>query len=255
VNAECTSFRRALERKLLGRPSQQGLLELSWHEHLLACGECRALLEAEEALEILLATLPDPRLPPRLAARVLSRLRVSAEGGLDALLELDSEVAAPDRLAARVLAGVRAGMRADAQASLPHRTPDERLDALLDLDRDVAVPAGLSARVLNGLRLARRRRAIPRWVYAAAAAILVALCTWAGWAIWARDRGAEHHAKSLLVANETPPDPQMLAALDVLEVWDLATKDDVDVLLSTLGPADEALLDFQSDTIKGSEPK
>jgi hypothetical protein len=47
------------------------------------------------------------------------------------------------------------------------------------------------------------------------------------------------------VRVEPAPDPQMLAALDVLEEWDLLMQDDVDVLLSTLGPADLALLDYR----------
>ncbi|MBI5361608.1 MAG: hypothetical protein HZA53_00425, partial [Planctomycetes bacterium] len=41
------------------------------------------------------------------------------------------------------------------------------------------------------------------------------------------------------------PDANVLAALDVLEQWELLMKDDVDVLLSTFAPADASLLDVE----------
>jgi hypothetical protein len=224
VSAECVGFRAALEAELLGRPSQERLAGLSWHEHLLSCGDCRELLEREEALEILLASLPEPRLPSALTQRVLGRLR------LERLLDLDAEVRAPSGLAQGVLAGL-ARERAEA-----------RLDELLDLDRGVRVPVGLAGRVLG--RLARERRRVPArrraWLYAVAAGLLLAFL---GRLYWIRTRPETRPTTEPVV--QADPDPQMLAALDVLEEWDLLMQDDVDVLLSTLGPADLALLDYR----------
>jgi len=236
VSRECQGFRAALEAELLGRPSEERLAGLAWHEHLLACGDCRELLEREEALETLLASLPEPRLPAELTRRVLVRLREdrSSELRLDRLLELAAEVRAPEGLAAGVLAGLADARYDDAG--------DPRLDALLDLDRGVDVPPGLAGRVLAGLARARqpvrRRRA---WLYAVAAGVLLAFL---GRVLWLRTRPAP--AREELVAHAAPdPDPEMLAALDVLEEWDLLMQDDVDVLLSTLAPADVALLDYR----------
>ena len=76
----CRQFRMLLERLLVGRAFPDRLVELSWHEHLLSCGACRELLEAEEALELLLRSLPAPELPPDLSRRLLARLK--AERGL-----------------------------------------------------------------------------------------------------------------------------------------------------------------------------
>lgn len=237
MSRECHGFRSALEAELLGRPSQERLAGLSWHAHLLSCGDCRELLEREEALEMLLASLPQPRLPRELAQRVLVRLREDrkSEFGLDRLLELDADIRAPRGLAAGVLAGLAL-----------ERSADPRLDALLDLDREVDVPPGLAARVLAGL--ARERRTAPRvrraWLYAAAAGLLL---VFVGRMIWLRTRPGPGATNEPVVRVDpaTEPDPKMLATLDVLEEWDLLMQDDVDVLLSTLGPADVAMLDYQ----------
>jgi hypothetical protein len=264
VITSCQEFRSLLERSLEGGLSDGELARLSWHEHLLGCGECRHILQAEEALEILLATLPEPKLPPQLAERVVSRLRAArrVESRLDALLELDRADAAPEKLAASVLAGLRAERDALAEAAAAER--EAQLDRLLDLDRRVAVPKELARRVLAALEperttiagasapieLARRRS---RWMYAAAAGILAFAL---GWLAWPR---AQHPGvvpdDTLADASEKaphargagiPPDPQMLAALDVLEQWDLLRSEDVDVLLSsTIEPVDEALLEYQ----------
>ncbi len=234
MRSDCKDFRAALEAELLGRPSQEKLVGLSWHAHLLSCGDCRDLLEKEEALEALLASLPEPRLPEALARRVLVRLRAdrAVEIRLDSLLDLDRRLVpdrgdparAPEGLAADILARL-----APERAAQVARTADARLEALLELDREIEVPDGLSSRLLRRLDVHRRApvsslssRLRRSWLYAAAAG-----------------RG------ELAVQGERPPDPQMLAALDVLEQWDLLMQDDVDVLLSTMGPADEALLDYR----------
>jgi hypothetical protein len=263
VSSECTSFRAALEAELLGRPSQERLAWLSWNEHLLGCADCRELLQKEEALEVLLATLPEPRLPAALLERVLRRLRrdLAEETRLEKLLDLDRELD-PDAVAhARSASGLRRredappGLAAEILARLePERrvlaasSADARLDALLDIDREIAVPSGLAGRTLRSLALARRapRRKIGRLVAAAAGIALLFF----GRIAWLRVRsetrpGAQVERSPELAARDAEPDPQMLAALDVVEQWDLLMQDDVDVLLSTLGPGDEALLDYR----------
>lgn len=280
MSATCRSFRALLELKLSGRTAQSELVVLSWHEHLVGCGVCRKLLEAEEALELLLASLPEPNLPAELARRVVSRLRAArrsdvAEAGLDALLDLAPSEAPPARLAESVLARLR-GAREEAAAPVETaravhgaETHAARLEALLDLDRAVAVPDGLAGRVLAGLRSVRhdeRRSAASRfalrpqarWIFAAAA-VVVAL--WVAWTLWQRLPGARSERREDLVHGERSPnaagagntngtgerpirgdaalpEPQMLAVLDVLEQWDLLMHADIDVLLSTLDPAE-----------------
>lgn len=283
MNAACRSFRALLEMKLTGRAAQSELAVLSWHEHLLACDGCRTLLQTEEALELLLASLPEPQLPPELAARVVSRLRAArvhdaADAGLDALLELDPTDAPPTRLAESVLSRLRP-MR-DAVARGPREVStnaskardatrgaeasragvDARLDALLESNRAVTVPEGLAARILAGLRSTRAadaRRAASRFalsmrtrVLLAAAAIV--LVSWVGWRLWGRStNSAALRENDVVQGSRAPhtasdpslPDPQMLAALDVLEQWDLLMHEDVDVLLSTLDPAELDTID------------
>ena len=179
MSADCRSFRVLLEREL-ERSAEPGaardersLAPLAWHEHLLGCERCRDLLAAEEALEELLATLPRPRLPRELAARVLARLRsrAGAAGGVDELLALD-RADAPPGLGERVLASVRA--RREAAAG-------DALERLLERARTVEVPAGLAARVLAGLAARRepaplaRTSAWRRVAYALAAGLLALL--------------------------------------------------------------------------------
>ncbi len=267
MSGACRSFRELLERKLSGRAAPSELVVLSWHEHLLGCGACRDLLEAEEALELLLASLPEPNLPPELARRVISRLRDAqqrdlAETGLDALLDLDRSEAPPARLAESVLARLRTA-RESATASVGAAEPSEsRLEALLELDRVVSVPEGLASRVLAGLHTLRRdearARRAPRfaaknvgWVLAVAALVVA---SWLAWTLRSRvpapgsargdqvAHGNGEPGSSLPDGSTTPlatsPEPQMLAVLDVLEQWDLLMHGDIDVLLSTLDPVE-----------------
>jgi len=378
VNAACSSFRSLLEQKLAGRPDPSSLRSLAWHEHLLGCGACRTLLEDEEALEGLLATLPDPRLPPEIRRRVLVALARSRneEDALDRLLDLDHDTLAPTGLARGVLDGLAArraeiaagrdedplehllvagdtvdvpsGLAGSVLASLEHarRAGAERIDAagelvgaqgefagaqgefagaqgklvgaqgereldrLLDRAGAVAVPGALSTRVLDALRHQRTLpRAIPVaptrrttrvrtvWVYAAAAGLVATLAVWAVWprqpaptpdvavedatsrpvedgtstnranGVDGRTASVDDPSRRVPATNGTStttpprdvagagapgdvevaraPDAQMLAAMDVLENWDYLMQNDVDVLLSTIEPADEALLDYQ----------
>jgi len=240
MKPDCRSFRRRLEHALEGAHLVQELTSLAWHEHLLGCGDCRALLEAEEALEILLASLPEPRLPPQLARRVLARLRAVEdlrESALDRLLELDPAARAPGGLAGRVLAGLE---RERAQ-------PAERLDALLERARPVAVPAQLSQRVLAHLAeeraLARPRRTIlaRRSVrLVAGAGLLAALAAWAFWP----SRAPARSERELALENV---DPRMLEHFELLQQWELLRRNDLDTLLSTLPPSDQLLLELGSE--------
>jgi hypothetical protein len=162
MNEACHEFRTRLVQVLSGVPR---LEELAWHEHLLGCAECRELLEAEEALEALLTTLPEPQLPPALAGRVLARLS-AARDPLDSLLELDATGDAPADLAGDVLAALR-----------PHRArgrDEAALDRLLERVPATAVPAGLADRVLDGLEV-HRSRPRPRLVRGPVLALVGAL--------------------------------------------------------------------------------
>jgi hypothetical protein len=162
MTTSCRDFRTLLELVLEGRAVERALSELAWHEHLLSCDACRNLLAAEEALEILLATLPEPKLPAHLARRVVSRLRAAQkESRLDALLDLDRAARAPDRLAASVLARLqpereRSAENAGASAESQFDRVDRRLDRLLDRDRVIAAPEGLAERVLSRLHAERK---------------------------------------------------------------------------------------------------
>lgn len=245
MNHDCRSFRRELERALEGRRAAE-LDGLGWHEHLLGCRECRALLEAEEALETLLDSLPEPQLPPSLARRVLRRLREAERGreaALDRLLELDESAQAPRGLAQRVLHGLAAERGRSA------RTAEERLDELLERAREVHVPAGLAGRVLSGVAeeraLARRRArpflARPRGFLLAAALLLAALALW----MLLPARGRQPQPSGIVQGPEA--DTRLIQDFDVLEEWDLLHQNDLDLLLSTLPATDQLLLEMGSE--------
>ncbi len=179
------------------------------------------------------------------AHRALQRASATEieEGRLDALLTRAGHVAVPEGLSAHTLSRLAPARRA----------------------------------------LARPRLQILRssWVMAAAAVLLAALLVWAMWPKHAGvvvpematngtrtqpdsaaqpDSGAE--ARKTAQGNEAgsqqavhltddhvarAPDPKMLEAWDVLENWDLLTKNDVDVILSTVQPEDELLLEYQDE--------
>jgi hypothetical protein len=218
LSGACRSFRELLERKLSGRVAQSELVVLSWHEHLLGCGACRELLEAEEALELLLASLPEPNLPPELARRVISRLRDAqrrdlAETGLDALLDLDRSETAPAHLAESVLARLRTARESATSPIGAVERSESRLEALLDLDRVVPVPEGLPSRVLAGLHSVRRdearARRAPRfaakhvgWMLAVAALVVA---SWLAWTLRSRAPAPGSTHDDEIVDGETEP--------------------------------------------------
>jgi hypothetical protein len=248
---QCQGFRRELVSVLAGRPRPLELRHLSWHEHLLGCTICRDLLEREEALELLLATLPEPRLSPDLTRRVVRRLEaeVVSEGfGLDSLLDLHG-ACVPAGLAGRVrasLAGEReldrvldqwsepqapAGLAARISEGLGETLVSNNelaLDALLDMNTAPSAPAGLSQEILNKLEGDRVRKVprlrllsrMPR--FAAAAALLLALLSAPMW-MNSPDQGPGHqHEKVASVEIPNLPgtdevDPSLLAMLDMLE--------------------------------------
>jgi len=160
----CLDFRARLASALSAQPSP-ATTELAWHEHLLFCSDCRALLDAEEALDDLLRSLPRPSLPPALARRVLVRLQpVRDELELDRLLdgalaaESGGEVSAPPGLAGAVLKGL-SGAREQARRE---QREEAALDALLARVPPPQTPVGLAARMLASL--ADERAAVDRAV-------------------------------------------------------------------------------------------
>jgi hypothetical protein len=233
VTNSCRDFRDALAAALSRGARAVGAL--GWHEHLLACAACRALLATEEALEALLASLPEPRLEPGASARVLARLaheRAAEVDGLDRLLE-ELPAAAPRGISARVLAGLR----------------DERAEAALDLLlarwTPAPAPAGLAARTAARLALARRAPARRRTlVLRLAAALLAALGLGLGWRAWRAGTPTTEPAPLV----ETVPSPELLEALDLLESWELLTDPSLDVALTSLDEADAILLELERES-------
>lgn len=209
MKAECRTFRDALYERLAPQSGAgTDLADLSWGEHLLGCDACRAMLEAEEALELLLASLPLPQLPPALAQRVLIRLR-SVGDPLDQLLEQGSGPAIPVGLASRVLRGVR-----ERSGDVD---PEDALDHLLERMPEPQVPHGLSARVVAALsheigtetlvphrpRLVQQSQRLRRL---AAAGILII--------------GGAFAWRVLTAGPAGTYDQELLAHLDTLENWD-----------------------------------
>ena len=255
MNTACYSFRRLLERRLMGLPDPPRVSQLDWHQHVHGCEDCRALLHSEEALEELLASLPELRLPEDLAQRVLARLRAAGDARLDELLAYDSggdsrePFAAPAGLAARVLANLA-----------PERA-GRSLDGLLDRVGDVDVPAGLGERVLAGLAPHRtpgstvgaasgvRFRILRAPVMGLAAAALVAFLALAAfWGLRADRDGSGDGTQATVIgaAPDAPPEGELLAALDVLEHWELLAdiRDPDLAAFNRFDAGDEALLEF-----------
>lgn len=285
--SSCQSFRLELMAALEGRPRPDELRNLSWHEHLLGCSECRDLLEREEALELLLASLPEPNLPPDLTRRLLERLGEQQQlqevaNGLDSLLDLDGAMV-PEGLAQRVRAGLAREVALDqvldrweeptppadlaTRISEGIRTHQEaQLDGLLDLNTVPAAPRGLSQEILDNLEAHRERRVpqlrllarMPR--FAAAAALLLGMLSAP---MWIQEPGPVHVNEDV-ASGEVPTlpgiddvDPSLLAMLDVLEndeIWSdsgellFQDEDDLHLLLEEeIDVEDEMLLSYLSE--------
>lgn len=274
MSVACHEFRARLAQLLSGGGDAPALGELAWHEHLLACAECRELLDSEQALEQLLASLPRPQLPPELAARVLARLdpHRGTEAALDRLLELPA-VEVPSGLAANVLARLE-------QARVAARR-ERALDRVLNCAPVPEVPAKLGQHVLAKLRFERERttrrpvaarphadapRSSRTRVLALAAALAVALGV-AAW--WFATRPSPIEREVANAPSESPriapspvavgeassdePSAELLAALDLLESWDVVASEDLDVQLNALDALDELLLSSDVEA-SASEP-
>lgn len=164
----CREFRSRLADLIAGHAPHASLGRLAWHEHLLGCNACRDLLQSEEALEILLSSLPEPHFPPELARRLLAVLEPArADAALDSLLDRSLDAPVPSHLARNTLDKLAAARRAAndehqrslvASQSSSLDAPDARevaLDRLLGSVPVPAVPAALAQRVLARLSVVR----------------------------------------------------------------------------------------------------
>jgi hypothetical protein len=283
----CSDFRSRLAKLLAGgeaaapRANDATFGGLAWHEHLLGCADCRALIEAEQALEELLSQLPQPQLPPELARRLLARLEphrndpVVPERLLDSLLDRTREVSVPFELAERMLERLNAAREL--------QLDETRLDRVLNRLPKPQPPEDLAERTLTRLALARRQhvaaqpelatrarsihpsqRRSSRLALAAAALVAIGFGAWllgrAAFAPQVDDvdpsvaQGRESTGPAVAprerVIDEPPAD--LLASLDLLESWDLVLDDSVETDVLSLGAYDALLLEV-ADQIE-SEP-
>ncbi|MFT6041003.1 MAG: hypothetical protein ACI9C2_001169 [Gammaproteobacteria bacterium] len=159
MSSHCQDFRRRLRDALEGglrgeRSSIESVRPLAWHEHLFTCPECRDLLEAEEALEQVLASMPLPAVPKELAHRILERLSVErtapelvgTHGDLDSLLAKADQVEIPNDLPELVLQNLREARLAAGK---------DGLELLLDALPEPLIPSGLSSRVQRAVEAER----------------------------------------------------------------------------------------------------
>lgn len=233
TSSPCQDFRSLLENELLRPGTNAELTSLSWHEHLLSCEACRDLLEAEEALEALLSSLPKPRLPKHLVRRVLMRLEhARTHPGLDQLLDADLELPVPNGLSGRLLSGL-AGSRGDG------------LDRLLD-QYEVEAETGLAGRVLANLEEARSpaplqfyEHPLAKVLLATAAAVIVYIGAY---------KFSSGDAKGVRSNTELAfADPDLLEEYYLLDNWNLLMPEaDVELLIATsIDSAEELALGME----------
>ena len=227
----CQDFRELLELAL--RDPDAKLEPLAWHEHLLSCPKCQALLEEEKALEQLLATLPAPELPDTLVGKVLARLgEERPKSGLDALLELD-QLQGPEGLTGRIL--------------------DElELDRALALLPELPAPSGLSRRVLEALEPQRRALDAPALRLRRVAPLAASLLALLGLGLYALSGEEAVESPVAVGPVDERPSEEMLAVLDLLgdeSLWgaDPYATSEVDIALS-LDESDELLLEYLAMT-------
>lgn len=242
MTKNCMEFRALLESELMRPGTNTELTPLTWHEHLLACESCRELLAAEEALEVLLSSLPEPRLPEDLARRVLARLRMirlesnREASGLDALLETDRDPHVPEGLSARVLSAL----------ANERSTQKDDLDRLLDR-YEVEVDPNMSKRVLAALESERAAPILPfyerRFVKVLLASAAAVIVYFAAFELSSQEK-TMHPGTELAFA-----DPDLLEDYYVLDNWNLLMPEsDVEVFLATaIDPADEIALSFEEE--------
>lgn len=282
----CHDFRSRLASLLSGRASSASFGALAWHEHLLSCADCRALIETEQALDELLLSLPEPHLPPELAQRLLARLEPARmDVALDSLLDISLEAPVPSQLASSVLARLESARRESREAAA--------LDALLALDLQPQVPAELPRRILARLAFARgpgapRRiqhpTSVPRHAAAAAprrlqlaAAALVAIGAgaWLLSGLFRGPQGAQPGDAKLAAGPQAPspavapreltleklreqtldePPEDLLASLDLLESWELLTDDSVEAELLSLEDFDALLIGVSDELESAPQP-
>ncbi|MFT5287454.1 MAG: hypothetical protein ACI8TQ_003640 [Planctomycetota bacterium] len=255
----CFEFRDNLERVLCGLPDPEKLIPLSWDAHLLGCEDCRELLQAEQALELVLASLPQPKLPPDLNSRVIERLRREREGAhnhafdLDAVLEGAPDPVMPANLSERILRGVESARNEQLASS---QKADDQLDALLNLVSSPKAPTNLSASVLdavdaerwagaeNGNRVSSFQllKGARVWV-PVAAAVLVAILWFTNSIGELKDIPRVEELNHTQVASATELNDEMIDAFEVLENWEHLNGDDLDLLLASIDELDELLIE------------
>jgi hypothetical protein len=241
----CDQFRALLEAWLRAPGVCEARLLLEADSHPAACARCRALFEGEQALEHLLAEAETGAVPPpALARRVLARLQAARDvAPLGRALDHLRVDAVPPELARRLLAGLE---------------PERRIEPwLARLPRPDAPPAGLAERVAAAVRSAalpakptagprRRRRMVllPAALLAAAASAVLLLGPWRP-APPPDDETAR--VAEFGAALQSPPN-ELLAALDLLEDWELLVgESELALLLGGLDEFDLWLLESEAD--------
>ena len=191
---------------------------IAWHEHLTRCAACRDHLAAEEHLDELLASVPEPRIPAALAERVQAalepvRARQREDARLDLLLDAVPAPDVPTDLAARVLAGLR-----------PERAPSP-------------------LRLLRGrtLRLA-----------AAAVVLFAAVASWVLFRPASRINGDEPREPLTYIREELSGEDELVVY--ALENWELLMSEELEVYLASLDATELAHLELDPlDELLGSE--
>ncbi len=249
----CDLFRIRLEAWLLAPMEAGPRARLEADPHPAACPRCRTLFEGETALEHLLAEVGSGEAPPAgLTRRVLARLEAARDvAPLGAALDRLVVDPSPAGLAQRVLAEL-----ADARAVEPW---------LARLPEPEPPPADLVERIREGVRAAdgerhapsravpagpRRLRSVLPVLLAAAAALLL----WFG--PWSFAPGPGEVEPRLAGGGAEDPSRELLAALDLLEDWDLLVGErELALLLGGLDEFDLWLLESESeDELPSGEP-